>query len=881
MTTKLYIPPPRPNLVERTFLIKRLDEGLHRGHKLTLLSAPAGFGKTTLLSEWVAECRWSVAWVSLDEEDNAPARFLTYLIAALQTVHKSVGKGLLEALQSPQSPSPASILAALINELASMECCLLLVLDDYHLIKTQAIHDILGFFIEHQPAQLHLVISTRIDPPLPLARLRARGQLLELRQADLRFTREEVSKFLHQVTGLALSPDDVDALTSRTEGWIAGLQLAALSMQRRDDPADFVRTFTGSHRYIIDYLVEEVLSQQQEDLQAFLLQTSILDRMTDSLCNAVTGCGGSQATLERLEQENLFVIPLDDDRRWYRYHNLFRDVLRQCLLRTRPQLVPILHDCASTWYEENQFMAGAVDHALQAGDMARATRLIDQHSEKLWIRGEQATLLKWLDALPSEQVREHARICTFYALALFTAGRRDEADTYLDMAQQALDTQAARDQPALSGILNTARAIVTISRGDLPEIVRLSRRALTHLPEDDHTWRSTAAFTLGLAQRLGGDLASAERTLAEAVKLSTVTGNSYVALIARHNLARLQAQRGRLRQAAGILRQAGRIANETGMSQLPAASLVSAELGSIFIEWNDLDEALRLLEKSLDLISRGQDLTALATSYAFMTRALFARGDVDGAQEAIRTMEHLAEGGRVSPWIAYWILGLRLQALLERGDPASAARLAEQAGLSLNEQPTYGREMAYTSFIRLHIEQGQPAATMGLLERLLQMAEGAGRWGRVISTLALRASARHAADDIDGALADLSRALSLAEPHGYVRVFLEQGPAMGNLLRLAATQGISPAYASRLVAEFDRSAPRECSSEQPLIEPLTDRELEVLRFLASDLTMEEIGQELFVARSTVRSHAKSIYGKLNVHSRREAVRRAQALGLLN
>jgi LuxR family maltose regulon positive regulatory protein len=875
-------------------LIERLNAGLwcegRFTRRLTLLSAPAGFGKTTLLSAWVAGSQLPVAWVSLDQEDNAPPRFLTYLIAALQTIRKGVGQGLLGALRSPQPPPLNSVLVALANEISALDRGWILVLDDYHVIESAQTHRLLNALLYALPSQMHLVISTRTDPPLPLARFRARGELLELRQADLRFTREEVGAFLDRVADLSLSPDDVDALTARTEGWVAGLQLAALSMQQRDDPSGFVRAFTGSHRFVIDYLAGEVFAQQGPDLQAFLLQTAILDRMTAPLCEAV--CSGfaethsnrqdGQSTLEMLERENVFVVPLDDDRRWYRYHHLFRDMLRQRLLRTvEGPRVATLHLRASRWFEEEGFVVSAVDHAIAAADLSRATALIDDHAGRLWATGEQATLLRWLDTLPAEGLRARPQLCIIYALVLFAAGRSDESATFLDAAQQALDTPSDREQISLRGVLDAARAFVAFSRGDLPEIVRFSRRALDRLPQDDLLWRSIATYTLGLAQRLSGDLPAAERTLEDAVRLGTATDNHYVALVARLNLARLQAQRGHLRRADEMLRHAIGAAEAMGMDQLPVTGLLSIELGSILVEWNALDEAVALLEKGAELIARGEDVTAMQMGHAFMARALFAQGDVDGVQDLVRRMEYLAEETAMSGWIQYWIVALRLRVYLARDDLASAARLAEEIGLSIDEAPTYVREMAYSPLIQLYIAQGRPEATMGLLARLLQAAEDAGRWGRVIATLALRASALTVQGDVDAALADLARALSLAEAEGYVRVFVEQGPAMAHLLRRAATRGVAPEVASRLLAEFDLATEDAYPEEQPLIEPLSERELEVLRFLETDLTMEEIGQELFIARSTVRSHVKSVYGKMNVHSRRDAVRRARALGLLS
>jgi LuxR family maltose regulon positive regulatory protein len=880
LITKLHVPKPRPGLVSRSHLIRRLDEGICLGGSLSLVSAPAGYGKTTLLGEWVAGCGWPVAWISLDEGDNAPPRFLAYLVAALRTVEEGIGRGVLGAFQDPKPPPIESILSALLNEIAAVPTCFVLVLDDYHVIKARSVHDALTFLLDHLPSQMHLVIATRTDPPLPLARLRARGRLIELRQSDLRFTSDEAGEFLNRFAGLNLSADHVAALVSHTEGWAAGLQMAAVSIRGRDDVASFVRAFTGSNRYVIDYLTEEVLQRQPESIQAFWLQTAILDRLSGSLCDAVTGGDDGQATLELLERENLFIVPLDDERRWYRYHHLFRDLMRQRLHRARPDLVSALHRRASEWYERNGLVAAAVDHALSSGDFERATRLLDGCVDVLWGYGEQAALLRWLDALPDEHVRAHPRLRVYHALVLFAAGQNDAAERSLQAAERAIDSISDRGGTELRGVLAAARAFIAFSQGDLSTIIRSSRQALDHLPARDLMWRSIANYTLGLAQRLSGNLGAAHQTLSKAVTLSSKADNSYITLVSQLNLARLQTQRGRLRRASEILRQALRLADEKGMLGLPVAGLLSAELGSILIEQNELGEAMGLLEKGAELIERGEDITALEMTRAFMVRGLYTKGDIGGAMDLIQEMEQVARQADVGPWLAHWIAALKLQVYVGRGDLAAAAQLSEELGLSVEDDPIYQREMVYSPLVRLFIAQGQPEAVMGLLGRLLRAAETEGRLGRVITTLALRALALQAQGEIEPAMADLSRALSFAESEGYVRIFVDEGAPMVQLLRRAASRGISPEYASKLLTAFDLAESGTCSSVQPLIEPLSQRELDVLRLLTTDLTLEEIAQELFVARSTVRSHTKSIYGKLNVHSRREAVRRAQELDLL-
>jgi len=556
LTTKLHIPPAWPDLISRPRLIEQLNAGLHR--KLTLVSAPAGFGKTTLLSEWVhagvGSREYGVgskehtserpptpffAWVSLDESDNDPTRFLAYFIAALQTIETNIGRGVLSSLQSPQPPPTKAILTTLINEIAAIPDRIVLVLDDYHLIEAQSIHDALTFLLEHLPPQMHLVIAAREDPPLPLARLRARSQLIELRATDLRFSSSEAAEFLNRMMSLDLSAEDIAALERRTEGWIAGLQLAAISMQGHKDVSGFVQSFTGSHRFVLDYLMEEVLEQQSESVQTFLLQTAVLDRLTGSLCDAVrfgvaetprfgsakspTGQGNGQATLETLERANLFIVPLDEERRWYRYHHLFADLLRQRLHSIQSEQVPTLHLRASEWYEQNGFTDGAIEHALLAEDFERAVHLIEEHVDAIWACGEHAKLRRWLDWLPVEVVYSKPHLCVFHAWLLFTGGQQDAAERCLQAVDRALapsnycttetspieeDQPPGSDRMKLRGRVAAIRAFVASYRSDAPEIIRHARQALGYLPEQDLTWRSTAAVALGDAYSFVGDLAA-------------------------------------------------------------------------------------------------------------------------------------------------------------------------------------------------------------------------------------------------------------------------------------------------------------------------------------------------------------------------------------
>jgi LuxR family maltose regulon positive regulatory protein len=648
LTTKLYIPPARPKLVSRPRLIERLNAGLHR--KLTLVSAPAGFGKTTLLSEWthagVRSREYGVgskeyaserpptpysllptpffAWISLDESDNDPIYFLAYLIAALQTNETNIGRGVLSALQSPQPPPTEAILTTLINEIAAIPDRIVLVLDDYHLIDAQPIHDALTFLLRHLPPQVHLVIAAREDPPLPLARLRARGQLTELRATDLRFTSSEAAEFLNQVMGLDLSAEDIAALERRTEGWIAGLQLAAISMRGHKDVSGFIQSFTGSHRFVLDYLVEEVLERQSESIQNFLLQTAILDRLTGSLCDTLTGQDNGQATLEKLEHANLFIVPLDEERRWYRYHHLFSDLLRQRLRQTQPEQIPMLHHRASEWCEQNGFTDEAIEYALRGEDFERAADLIEKSVDAIWQRGGHTKLRRWLAGLPVELVFSKPHLCIFHAWGLFVSGQQDAAEQSLQAAEKALDLSLVlspvegsgratetspieRDQPPgpdrkkIQGRAATIRAFMASFRGDVPGIIQYARQALDHLPERDLAWRSSAAIALGDAHSFNGQSMAAYRVRLEALEASRAAGNIYMVLIASMKLAVTMRQQGRLERVIEICQQQLQLANESGLSQTAVVGWLLAIWGEVLAELDDLDRAVHQAIKGVEL----------------------------------------------------------------------------------------------------------------------------------------------------------------------------------------------------------------------------------------------------------------------------------------
>jgi LuxR family maltose regulon positive regulatory protein len=913
LKTKLYVPPIRPELVSRPRLIERLNAGMTR--KLTLISTPAGFGKTTLLSEWAGSCGQPVAWVSLDEGDNDPARFWTYLVAALQTIEtrqgtvSSLGESTLDALQSPrfvQATSAAAdtssvveaVVTTLINQI-SIISDFVLVLDDYHLVTVQPIHDALAFLLDHLPDNAHLVIATRADPPLPIARLRGRGQLTELRLTDLRFTFDEAAEFLRRVMGLELSADDVAALASRTEGWIAGLQMAAVSMQGQEDVANFIRAFTGSDRYILDYLVEEVLLRQPDTIQNFLLQTAILDRLTGSLCDAITEQDDGQATLEMLERANLFIVPLDNERQWYRYHRLFTDLLRRRLQQAQPDLVPMLHRRASEWYEHSGLMAQAIDHALSAQDFERAALLIEQIAEETMMRSEVATLLRWLDMLPDELVRARPSLCIHHAWALLFSGRS------IDNVEARLQ-DAGDDADLALGQATVLRAFVAIFQGQIPRAAELSLEALELLPEDDLFSRSIVAWNLSLSYLVEGDIVTGLQTLEEVAKTSQKAGNVMITVTNLCYLAELYIKRGLLYKAQTIYQQALELATDRQGQPLPIAGMALIGLGELARERNDLEAAMRYLTEGIECIGQWGEIGAL-DGYISLAHVRLAQGDMDGAQDAIQNAWRIAVNFDATEMDDVLVAAhqAHLWVIQGSGDPGhgdpsrleAAARWFEEQGLTTdvalselekraNGDFSFGRRRrtrTYTTLARLLIAQHQFDQALTILALLLTIAERWGLDGYVIGHLVLTALAFHAQGDSAQAMSALERALSIGESGGFVRAFVDEGPPMAQLLYEAAARGITPEYAGKLLAAFPDAGLTASSPAPPaeMIEPLSDRELEVLRFIAAGLSNREIAQRLVLSLSTVKWHTSNIYGKLGVKNRTQAVAQARQMGLLS
>jgi LuxR family maltose regulon positive regulatory protein len=919
LKTKLYIPPARPEMVSRPRLIERLNAGLHR--KLTLISAPAGFGKTTLLSEWVAGCECPVAWLSLDEGDNDPARFLAYFVAALQTIHDDLGEAALAMLQSPQPPPIESLLTGLINEIAALpgpgdreSCPYVLVLDDYHLITARPIHEAVTFLLDHLPPQMHLIIATRADPPLPLARLRARGEMIELRANDLRFTPDEAASFLNDVMGLELSAEDIAALDARTEGWIVGLQMAALSMRGRKDVSGFIRTFTGSHHFILDYLVEEVLEQQPSDIRAFLLKTSILERMTADLCDAVLEIGDwrseiadhiqspcfSQEMLERLERANLFVIPLDDERRWYRYHHLFADLLRNQLALAYPDQVSCLHQRASGWFEEEGFTEETIAHAFAAKDYERVASLVEKYARDMLHQSKYNILVSWLEALPKELVQTRPWLCVYQSWTRHWAGTREGGEECLENAEQVLSSLPPSGEPEeqpkeilsiseeekrlIPGYIATVRAHYALTNEEIPRVLEQAQKALRLLPEDDYFTRGTAAIALGGAYWGMGDVSGAEQAFAERAANALKGGYHYRASSALCYAGMQQVKQARLLKAQETFRDALALAQGPGGRRFPNAGYPLVKLGELACEWNDLESARRDVDEGVELCTQLGHADLLAEAYAALARVQLAQRDFASVKDTLQRGDQLSRGTKLDPWAVCWLDDCRLRLWLSAGQLDEAIRWAQTSGLSVDGDFRYHHDLHHINLARVLIARAmqQPSGphlneALRLLGRLLEAAEAAGWVHEAIKVLILQALALQARGDRKEALAALARALTLAEPAGYVRTFIDEGAPMGTLLRQAVARGIAVDYVGKLLAVLESETR---PSPSPLIEPLSEREMEVLRLLTTSLSSTEIAQELFISVNTVRSHIKSIYDKLNVHRRRDAVQRARELGLL-
>jgi len=901
LATKLHVPRPQPGFVPRRRLVEALGEGLARGR--VLVCAPAGFGKTALLADWARDGGRPVAWLGLDAGDSDPARFWRYVVAALDRARP----GLAGRVGPPPPRSSEGLVTALINELASDSGSdeVLLVLDDYHLVDSAPVHESVAFLLENLPPGLRVVVSGRSDPPLPLARLRTRGQLAELRAADLRFTPEEATALLGEAAGPGLPGAAVAALVARTEGWAAGLQLAGLSLRGREDPAGFATAFSGSHRFVLDYLADEVLDGQPGPVRAFLLETAVLERVSGELCDAVTGRAGSQAMLEDIERAGLFLVPLDEVRGWWRYHHLFTDLLRARLGTEQPGQVAGLHRNAAAWCEEHDLADDAIRHALAAGEMAWAARLVERNVEALLGRSEGATLRRWLSALSAESVRDRPRLCLAQAYGAAQSFQLEALEALLDDAERAFAVTG--DEPyedpdgrAVSVLANVPagiaflRASLARLRGDAALAAGYNRQALAQLGDDEWVMRSFVSWNRAATDWLGGRLGPAERGLAEVLaerRAALQFFAGFLPMRVRYDLGEVQRARGNLDAAVATYRQA---LEEVGKSnQAALTGLVHVGLARVLYERNELAAALDHATRGSALCRQLSVTWPLAVGLATLARIRQAQGDAAVALEVMGEADQI----ELSPQVITLFNPVptqRAQLLLAQGDVRAAAQWATAAGLSPDDEPDYSQEPAYLVLARVLLAQNHPEPALTLLQRLLDAAASQGRTGSIIEIQALRALALAACGDHASALGALTEAVTLASRHGYVRVIAGEGAPMHALLaqlpagrpgQQHASGRIDPGYLAALLRACSRAdavPPQRRAAAAPpgLAEPLTDRELEVLRLIAAGKSNQRIAHDLVVALDTVKKHVTHILGKLGAANRTEAAARARQLGLI-
>ncbi|GHO99304.1 LuxR family transcriptional regulator [Reticulibacter mediterranei] len=878
LTTKLYLPRLRPNVVRRHRLIEQLNEGLHR--KLTLIAAPAGFGKTTLISAWAAIIERPTAWLSLSEGENDPTRFLAYLVVALQMIADRIGEGVLSALQSSQPPPPEVVLTTLLNELTTLQDPFILVLDDFHVIDARAVHEALAFLVEHLPPHMHVVIATREDPQLPLARLRARDHVTEIRAADLRFTPSEATTFLNQVMGLTLSDQDIAALERRTEGWIAGLQFAALALRGRQDTTRIITSFTGGHHFVLDYLVEEVLEQQEAHIQTFLLRTSILEQLSGSLCDAVVldSSHSGQAILEHLERANLFIVPLDNERRWYRYHHLFAQLLRKLLQSTTASstsgevpLITALHQRASVWYEEHGLELEAFHHAVAAADLDRAAGLVEGKSMSLPFPGAVAPVLSWLESLETAELDARPSLWVVYASALLFVGHSIASiEEKLQAAEAALQGTEPDDRTRdLIGQIASMRATLAVMQHDVETIMAQSRRALKHLHPHNLPLRTAATWTLGYAYQLQGDRAAASRTYSEIIASEKSSGDSIYTIAATLSLGQVQETNNQLSLATQTYRRVLQLAGDPPLSIACEAYL---GLARILYQWNDLEASWQHAQQCVQMTQQVESIDTFASSTLLLARLKLAQGDVDGAATILDEAEAFVRQHHFVHRMAD-VAGAQVMLLLRQGKPAVAAKLAQQHQLPLSQ-------------VRAHLAQGDLSTALTVLSPWRRQTEAKEWQDERLQTMVLQALVLQAHGKQEQAVQVLCDALAHAAPEGFIRIFIDEGQPMARLLSLVEATGRMPNYIGELLAAWKAE---EHKSEafsypspptQPLIEPLSRREVEVLQLIAQGLSNQEISEQLVLALETVKGYNKNIFGKLQVRRRTEAVARARQLGLL-
>ncbi|HSQ18401.1 MAG TPA: LuxR C-terminal-related transcriptional regulator [Anaerolineales bacterium] len=904
LATKIYIPPLRRNLIIRPQLVQRLNDGIEQNRRLTYISAPAGYGKSTLLSQWVSQLDRPVAWLSLEKEDNAPSRFWSYFVYALHSIpglqQAGIGETMLQAWQSPQPPPTETLLANLLNDLAQLKDRVLLVLDDLHAITEGQIHQGLVFLIDHLPRSesgLHLVIASRMDPPWPMARWRAHSELTEVRAVDLRFSLDEVKIFLNDIMLLKLDVREITLLGQRTEGWIAGLQMAALLMQGRlreqgsSGVASFIETFSSSNRFILDYLMEEVISQQPGEMRDFLQATSILEQFTASLCDALLGRQDSQTILDQVEQANLFLIPLDEERRWYRYHHLFADLLRKHLKQTQPEKICELHQRASDWFSENNFLAEAIDHALDAGDIGRVNRFVSGNALAMVEHAELQGVLQHFEQMSEQEICSKPWLCVAYAWVKAYVDPSQEIGQIITRSMEGIsEVEDALERQHLISHLDAIWAYVAWVKGEPDKALEFARSALAGLPAEDWMTRTHVLNIEGLAFQYLGDLPAAIQSFEAAAGAGQRTGKAYESFHAYTNWAYAEVLRGRLHQAYSLCQQVLSLAEKDGLHSkgLPVLAYAYTTLSLVQLEWNNVESALQNARQGVALAEQWNQADTLHFSLSCLSDALNAAGNSVEAYTVNQRSMLLAT--KVSPWFVRISASDEILLNLAKGDiPAAARRFAELEPL-VEKRDVIGRFMVVK--VSLLFAQGSYLDVITVLDEVMdEIMHSEGFW-YPMNLLSLRALALHALGREDEAVQIIISCLTRAKPEGFVRVFVKHGTPMHRLLELAVKQGVEVEYIHQLLPAFNIPATPIVSRapgtfgtrpQHPgaaLVELLSEREIQVLRLLDSPLTSEEIGRELYVSVNTIRTHMRNIYAKLGVNRRGDAVQQAKRIKLI-
>ena len=885
LSTKLYIPPVRPTLIPRPRLYDRLAPT--NANRMVLISAPPGYGKTTLISSWLAENKCPACWLSLDESDNDPVRFLQYLTRGLAQIIPAI------EIQSPgmlQEPPSDAWMNPILNAIALQAGPFVLVLDDFHLIESQPVLDMVTLLVERMPLQMRLFLLSRTDPPLPLARWRARGQMEEVRAGHLKLTKPEIAVFMNSLMHLPLSDEDIGALEARTEGWIAGLQLAALSMQGRSDAHDFVAAFTGSHHYIVDYLLEEVLRQQPESMRTFLLKTSILERLCGPLCEGIVEGTreriDGQAILQELERRNLFLVPLDDNRHWYRYHHLFADVLNQHLERMMPEQIHDLHIHAAEWFEQHGFIPEAIHHTLMARDPERAVRLVEENGCLLLLAGEVATLDRWLEAV-APFAPTHPWFAILKGWVLTLTGQQEQVGQVLDRAERVLSAldpalESTANVRIMRGALAAARAYTASVQRD-PSAAEFARQALACLPEGDalgDVLRSLATLILGDTARISGRLEEAKRAYREAARIGRAANNPHLVILGDSDLAEILIEQGQLDLAAARLSEALQVATCADGSKSLWVDRVLAGLSRVAYQRNDLSSAARYAEQCVELCQQSGYPEFAAVGHVMLAQLQQLQGRPDKAAEAMHTADAMSREHVPAARWPTWVQCVLARMRLAQGNFEQVGQFLKKHNISPGDDISYAREPLYLVLLRMYLAQGEYDSALALSQRLLGAAEATDRTGTVIEIHVLRAIAFQGKRDLVQALSTLERAIALAEPARCVRVFLDEGEPMARLLFQARVHHLGTLYLTELLSALPKESETALPASQPLVEPLSARELEVLKLIAAGHSNEEIASKLIISVKTAKRHISNIYGKLGVKSRTQAVALARELKLV-